>query len=230
MARLNPIQHIAHRFDPKKRQRSVALHAFYRATGMVNFGNVHQHDDEYDPVRGFSSSLTHRDTNYAVGNYNDHDVRVVERYDSYKVPGGDNHAQMWVIFEINLHVRNMPHFFFVPTGVEGKSYSQLFTAQPYLQPINSYVATNHSPEFHGRYQIIARATKAREVNELVTSPIIVGIGTRFWPYGIEIEHGRLYVYITDPKLSKARLEQALASTLWLAETLKETHERNQRLQ
>lgn len=226
MAKPNPLQKMKRRFDPKKRRRSAVLRSFYKATGMVNFGIVHQHDDEYDPVRGFSSSLSHHDTNYAVGSYNDHDIRVVERHDSYLVPGGKRHEQGWVIIEIHLHVRNMPHFVFVPTGVEGKAYSQLYTAQPFLQPISSYVSTNHSPEFHGRYQIIARATKAREVNELVTSPVIVGIGTRFWPHGIEIEHGRLYIYITDKELSKGRLEQALDSAMWLADTLKKNHEHN----
>ena len=42
--------------------------------------------------------------------------------------------------------------------------------------------------------------------------------------GIEIEHGKILIYITEHRLDKAVLETALASSLWLAETIDEVTE------
>lgn len=211
-------------FNPQTRKRSRTLSSFYDTVGLVNFGVASQHDDEFDVIRGFSSSLTHLDADFAVGSYNGFDIRMVDRTDTVTLPGRKNIQQSWCIMEIHLHVRNMPHFFFIPTGPEGNSYTRLFQSQPYMQPISDVAQLNRSPQFHGRYQLLARLTKAPDLEHLMTSPVIVGVGDRFWPYGVEIEHGRLYIYITDKKLDKNKLGQTLASALWLADLLIETHE------
>lgn len=221
--RSNFIRNAFRGIDPAMRDRARVLKRFYNTVGMLYFGDAHQHDDEYDAIRGFSSSLTHRDTHYAVGAYHGYEVRMTYRTDS-KQKGRSFTPPSWTILELTLKVRNMPHFFFAPTGQQGSGYDKLYAEQPHMQPISSYVSTsNHSPEFYGRYQILARSTRARDVDELLDSPTIVGIGTRFWPYGIEIEHGRLYVYIPDKKLSKQKLESTLASAAWLADSLREAH-------
>lgn len=215
---------LAQRFNPKSRQRSKVIRSFYDTAGIVNFGVASQHDDEFDVIRGFSSSLTHYDSNFGVGSYDGFDLRMVDRTDFVSLPGKKHVQQAWFIMEIHLHVRNMPHFFFVPTGTEGGSYTRLFQSQPFMQPISDVAQLNRSPQFHGRYQLLARLTKAPDLEHLMTSPVIVGVGERFWPYGVEIEHGRLYIYITDKKLTKSVLEQSLSSALWLADLLIETHE------
>jgi hypothetical protein len=86
------------------------------------------------------------------------------------------------------------------------------------------ILDNHSPEFHGRFQIVASPTHSHRVETLFSSPIIVGIASRFWPHGIEIEHGKLLIYITEHRLTKTVLESTLASGLWLAETIDESSE------
>jgi hypothetical protein len=155
---------------------------------------------------------------------------MVNRADSHTTAHAKSRSkkkdlQLWTILEITLRVRNMPHIFFVPTGQNGDMYAKLFAEQPYMQPISSYTAADKlTPEFYGRYQILARSTRVQDVEELLSSPIIVGIGARFWPHGIEIEHGKLYIYIPDRKITKARLEHVLASSLWLADSLREAHE------
>ncbi len=223
MARRITVKHLLRGVDPVRRERASVLRRFYNTVGMVHFGTVHQHDDEYDAIRGFSASLTHHDEHYAVGSYNDYDIRMVQRTETNKHSGQATHTP-WLILEVSLRVRNMPHIFFLPAGHEGDGYRKLFAEQPYMQPISSFLSqTHYSPEFHGRYQILARSTRAHDVNELITSPIIVGIGARFWPYGIEIEHGNLYIYDTDKKLSNGKLETMLASALWLADNLRSVH-------
>lgn len=210
---------IFQRFSPALRQRGVTLKKFSNELGLVHFGAVHQHDDDIDAIRGFTASLTHQDTHYAVGTYNGYNIRLVNRFDVIRIAGNPNHEQLWTIIEIDLERTDIPHLFFVPTGHEAGEYGRLFATQPHMQPLNSMILDNRSPEFHGRFQIYASATYSHKVETLFSSPVIVGIGSRFWPHGIEIEHGKLLLYITQHRLTKTVLEHTIASGLWLAETI-----------
>lgn len=224
MVKHRALKSVLRTFSPAIRARGTVLRHFCTTVGLVYFGTVHQHDDEYDAIRGFTASLSHRDTHYAVGSYNGYNLRVVDRFDIIKIAGNAVHEQMWTIFEIELEKKDVPHLFFVPTGHDAGEYSRLFATQPHMQPLNSMILSNHSPEFHGRYQILASATHSHKVETLFSSPIIVGIGSRFWPHAIEVEHGKLLIYITQHRLSKTVLESTLASALWLAETLDEVND------
>jgi hypothetical protein len=219
-ARLATLRHMVRRIAPQLRTRSKVLQAFADTVGFVHFGMVNQHTDDYEAIRGFTASLTHVDTDYIVGTFEGYNVRMVDRFDSYK-HGSHSHEQLWCIMEIDLKNNQVPHVFLTPTGREAGEYDKLFTVQPYLQPLNTMVLQNRSPELHGRYQILARTTHSADVEELLTSPIIAGVATRFWPYGIELHNGKLLIYITQHRLTKTVLESSLASSLWLAEMLDE---------
>jgi len=212
------------RFSPALYKRGATLRRFSDQLGLVHFGDIHQHNDDLDAIRGFTASLTHRDTHFAVGTYNGFNIRMTNRFDVIRIAGNPNHEQLWTIIEIELDAKSIPHMFFIPTGREAGEYGRLYATQPNMQPLNSMILDNRSPEFHGRFQIFASATHSHKVESLFTSPIIVGIGSRFWPHGIEIEHGKLLVYITEDRLTKAVLESALASALWLAETIDSSSE------
>lgn len=212
------------RFSPSLRRRGVELKKLSAALGLVHFGSVHQHDDDIDAIRGFTASLSHRDTHFAVGTYNGFNIRLVNRFDVVKIAGNPHHEQIWTILEVELDSKSLPHVFFVPTGRESGEYGRLYATQPNMKPLNSMIFNNHSPEFHGRFQILASTGQAHAVEQLFTSPIIVGMTSRFWPHGIEIERGKLLIYITEHRLEKAVLESALASGLWLAETIDNARE------
>lgn len=224
MAQGGGFKKLFQRFSPALRRRGVVLKSFSDTIGLVNFGDIHQHDDDLDAIRGFTASLTHRDTNFSVGTYNGFNVRATNRFDVIRIAGNPNHEQLWTILEIEIDTKGLPHMFFIPTGHDAGEYGRLYATQPNMQPLNSMILDNHSPEFHGRFQIFASATHSHKVQTLFTSPIIVGIGSRFWPHGIEIEHGKLLIYITEHRLTKTVLESALVSALWLAETIDDTNE------
>ena len=213
-----------HRFSPQLRRRGATLRSFSGTIGLVHFGSVHQHDDDYAAIHGFTASLTHQDTHYAVGTYNGFNIRFVNRFDVIRVAGNPNHEQLWTILEIELENRSLPHMFFVPTGREAGEYGRIHATQPNIHPLNSALSDIRSPEFHGRFQILANPSHSHTVESFFTSPIIAGIASRFWPHGIEIERGKLLVYITEHRLDKAVLESALLSGLWLAETIDESIE------
>jgi len=218
MAVRRTFQQLLKRASLKLRARGRVMRKFANTIGLVYFGAVDQHEDDHSAIRGFTASLTHKDSHYAVGNYDEYAVRIVDRFDIVPVAGASYHQQVWTILEIQLHTKGLPHMFFVPTGREAGEYGRLFTTQPHLQPLNSMLGIhNRSPEFHGRYQILARTTHSHEVEQLFHSPTIVGIGAKFWPHGIEIHNDILYIYLTQPELTNHALEVALSSGIWLAE-------------
>lgn len=208
--------------SPTARKRGQVLRRLYDTLGLVYFGSIHQHDDDIDTIRGFTASLSHRDLHYAVGTYNGHNLRIVDRFDVIHERGVGNHSQFWAIIEIDLQRQELPHTIFIPTGGKAREYSKVFTTQPHMQPLNSMLTDTHSREFHGRFQILSRATHLHKIEEVFTSPIISAIATRFWPHGIEIERGKLLIHITEKHLSKAMLEATLASAFWLAAAIDES--------
>lgn len=221
-ARVATLRHMVRRFSPQLRTRAGVLKSFAHRMGFVHFGMVDQHDDDYDAIRGFTASLSHIDADYTVGTYQGYNIRMVDRFDSYK-QGSHYHEQLWCIMEIDLHT-SVPHVFLTPTGREAGEYNKLFTVQPHLQPLNKMLLQKHSSEIHGRYQILARTTHTGDVERLLISPVVIGIATRFWPHGIELHNGKLFIYITQHRLTKTVLETTLASALWLAEMIDKEYE------
>lgn len=214
---------IVARLSPTFRERGVLLRKFSQGVGLVHFGTVHQHDDEYSAIHGFTASLTHHDSHYAVGTYDGFNIRMVNRFDVLPVAGRIR-QQFWTIIEIELEKHALPHMFFIPTGTEGGEYGQVYAARPNMQPLNTMLLDNKSPEFHGRFQIVARPVNAAVIETKFSSPLITTIASRFWPHGIEIERGKVLIYVTEHRPTKAVLESALASGLWLAETIDKINE------
>lgn len=224
MKHKSALQSFFHRMSPIARSRGKVLRRLYDTLGLVYFGSVHQHDDELDTIRGFTASLTHKDLHYAVGTHNDYSLRIVDRFDVIKERGKLHHSQFWAIIEIDIHRNGLPHVVFVPTGSEAREYSKVFTGLSHLLPLNTLLTTTRSPEFHGRFQILARPTQLHKIEEIFTSPVIASIATRFWPHGIELEKGKLLVHLTNKHLSRKQLESTLASAFWLAEAIDEIPE------
>ncbi len=218
------LRHMVRGFLPALRKRSAVLRKFADTMGLVYFGSMNQHEDDYEAIRGFTASLSHLDSHYAVGTYEGFDIRMVDRFDSYKRAGNKHHEQLWLIMEVDLQITSLPHVFLVPTGHEAGEYDKLFTTQPHMQPLNTMLLQKHSMEVHGRYQILSRTTNANKVEHLLPTPVMMGIASRFWPHGVEISGGKVYLYITQHRLSKTVLESSLASLLWLAAVLDESNE------
>lgn len=212
---------VLRKFSPTLQQRGKVVRRFADKVGLVYFGDIDQHDDDYSPIRGFTSSITHSDVHYAVGTYNGFDIRLVDRFDLIRNVNRRDHEQLWTILEIDLELPHSPHLFLVPTGHEASEYSRLFSTYPHLQPLNTMIFQNRSNEIHGRFQILSKPSHAATIEALLPSPTVVGIAAKFWPHGIELHNGKLYLYITEHRLSEAALEVSLASLLWLGEVFDE---------
>lgn len=205
---------------PHIRKRGRLLRQFSEKLGLAHLGSMHQHDDEYDAIRGFTASTSHRDAHYAVGTYEGVNVRVVDRFDVQRRHGKLSTPQAWAVFEFELLTTDIPHTFFIPTGKDGGAYERVFSANIHMQPLNSILQhVNHSPSFYGRYQILSRATHSHRVESLLTSPVIFGIGEKLWPHALEVNRNKLYVYQREEALSMERLDTAFIAGLWLVNEL-----------
>lgn len=204
---------------PQIRKRARILKSFSKRIGLAYLGRMDQHDDEYDAVRGFTASISHRDAHYSVGTYEDTNIRLVHRFDTQKHQGTTT-ATGWVIFEFELTARDLPHIFFIPTGKTDISYERVYAANIHMQPLNSILQPlKHSPDIHGRYQIVSRPTHARSVEALLTSPVIFGISEKLWPRGIEIHKNKLYLYMSESSVNAGALDATCLAGLWLTKEL-----------
>lgn len=213
------LQRMVRHYSPHIRERGKVIRYFAKKIGLVYFGTVDQYKDEHEVIRGLTVSTTHRDTHYVVGTFDGYDIHMVDRFDvSY-----DAHHRpvehSWVILQVTLQNRELPHIFFKPIGHSTSAYSKFFTAFKNLLVINDIFSATHSSEFDTRYELYGLATHVVALEDTLTPIVMQTIATRFWPHAIEIYDGKLYVYITENRLNETVLSATLQITTWLADVL-----------
>lgn len=211
-------------YSGQSRRRGALIKKVAKAFELVYFGTVY-YDDEMTPIKGFTLSTSYLDQHFSVGHFDGYAIRLVDRYDTVAVRPGVKEDQNWLIVEISLESSGYPRTCLVPTGPTSNNYARFFTSHTKFQPLNSTVFQTHSPEVHGRFQIIASPSRTSDVEEIFTTPIIMGIAGRFWPHGIEVYKDKLYIYITNRRLSVSTVAAAIDSALWLAQAFDADAER-----
>lgn len=206
-------------YSPRLRARGVVIRRFAKKLGLVYFGTVDQHDDEHEVIRGLTVSTTHKDAHYVVGSFDDYDISIVDRFDVISQTKQKPSQQSWLIFQANLHNKTLPHLFFKPLGHSPQAYNKFFTAYNTLHVINDVFSTNHSRDFHSRYELYGHATHAFGLESTLTSYVTQALAAQFWPHAVEIYNGKLYVYITEHRLDETVLGSTLQATTWLASIL-----------
>jgi len=213
------LQRMLRHYSPQVRARGTVIRRFASKIGLVYFGAVDQHTDDHEVIRGLTVSTTHRDTHYAVGSFDGYDVSLVDRFDVVHDSDRQPHEHSWLILQVSLLNKTLPHVFFKPRGHSPAAYNKFFTAFNSLHVINEVFNETHSPEFHSRYELYGGATHAQELEQTLTPRITQNLAVRFWPHAIEIYEGKLYVYTTEHRLNETVLGSTLQSTVWLASVL-----------
>jgi len=205
--------------SPLAKSRGHIIQAFAKKLGLVYFGAVDQHLDDFDVIRGFTVSTTHQDTHYAVGSFDGYDISLVDRFDTLIDHAGVQTSHHWLIMQIDLTTADpLPHTVLLPIDPH-QSFDKLFQAYSGLQAVNTMLTGAHTPEFHGRYQLYTAPTHAMAVEEFFTPTVTQQIAARLWPHAIEISENKLYLYTSGETLSATMLDSAIESALWLARTL-----------
>jgi hypothetical protein len=210
------LQRMLRHYSPLIRSRGKVMRRFAKKIGLVYFGTVDQHVDEHEVIRGLTVSTTHRDAHYTVGSYDDYDISLVDRFDVSYDSNRSAIEHTWLILQVTLQDATLPHIFFKPIGHSPAAYNKFFTAFTTLHVINDIFNATHSQEFHARYQLYGLATHVVTLEDILTPIVTQTVAARFWPHAIEIYDGKLYVYITEHRLSETVLSATLQATTWLA--------------
>ncbi len=214
------------RFSAESRKRGGVIKKVAKAFELVYFGTVY-YDDDLAPIKGFTLSTSYIDQHFCVGQFDGYSIRLVDRYDTVYSGSGKKRAQNWGIIEITLNNGGFPRICMIPTGPSSKEYVRFFTSHTKFQPLNTTLFQHHSSELHGRFQIMASPSRTSDVEEILTTPIVMGIVARFWPCGVETYKNKLYVYMTNRQLTVPAVSSIVDSALWLAESLDRVQEARQ---
>ena len=213
------LQRMLRHYSPQLRARGKVIRSFASKVGLVYFGTVDQHVDDHEVIRGLTVSTTHRDTHYAVGSFDGYDVSIVDRFDVVHDIQRRPVEHTWLILQVSLLNKTLPHVFFKPRGHSPAAYNKFFTAFNSLHIVNSVFNETHSLEFHSRYELYGNASHIQDLEQTLTAHVTQALAVRFWPHAIEIFDGKLYVYTTEHRLNETVLGSTLQSTVWLASVL-----------
>ena len=200
------------------RARGKVIRHLADKTGLLYFGAVDHHRDEHDVVRGLTVSTSHKDKHYAVGTYDGYDIALVDRYDVTKSPQGTLRHN-WVIIQISLlKAVHIPSVFILPLH-RADRFSHLFTGLRHMAPIEQFSHATFPHEFASRYTVYVPPQHHLNAYDWLSQPLTARIAAHFWPHAIEFKEGKIYVYITEHRLTETVLGSAVESALWLADAL-----------
>jgi len=202
--------------------RRRIIREFAEKHDFVYFGTVDKLIDDAKVVRGFSSTITHRDDNYTVGSLNGYDVRLVDRLDMIELPGGSTEKHQWLIIEVDIH-SDQPTMFFIPSHHAAIHYRKIFTHLRALEQVNlkrySWNSDELSDRFSSRYKLYAKADIHGELEDALRPNILDSIAQHLWPSAIEVSGGFMYLYYVESTLTAETLSWLIKNSTWLAQAL-----------
>ncbi len=209
-----PRKHIFKKFDDK--------------TGLVYFGHVNQHFDEFKMVRGLTMSPNHFDDHFSVGSIGGYSLLVVDRSNFVSVPKKKDVVHNWIIFAFDLHTKTaIPHFFIGANNIDIKPFHALFTTFPNMKDIELGEFEKYDSDFISRFKVYGRPAKSLEIQKILTAEITKTLSAHLWPICVEQHDNVLYLYSTGGNVSLSLLNTMLENGLWLAGRLdKQTEDLN----
>jgi len=182
--------------------------------GLVRFGSVDPRSDDHDSIRGITASVRHRDRHFAVGSYDGYDISIADR--TYQpLHGSVTHT--WCVLQVTLRNADLPYTLITPS-VHIKDFEGVIALQRNLiaAPLETF-----PQEFTSRYRIYTSSHDAHTLETLLPKKLALAGAVRLWPHAVELHHNKLYVYITEHRLTETVLGGAVESALWLADALDE---------
>lgn len=201
-----------------QRTRQI-IKRFADELGMVYFGYVDQHDDDYRLIRGLTASRSHEDNHYTVGSFKGYDISFVVRRDLLKYADQQTADQDWLIMTFDLKTEyELPHFYIM----YHKHQEQLKTKFTTLteMPRSSFVG--HEPRFFDLYTIYGKLEKLQEKCQLISPAMSQGMFETFGDMSVEVSENTLYLYRTGKYPDRSELERILRAGLWMSQTLDES--------
>lgn len=201
------------------KKRGRAIKSLADKAGFIYFGAIDRKRDDVEIIRGVTASTTHRDMHYAVGTYDEYDTQITDRLDVFMDDNNKSKVTHWTIVQIDLKsIRSLPHIFLYPTATYNPAFRHLFSAFNGLQPINSLLDDQHTPEFHNRYHLYVAPSQATYIEKFFSKNITQIFASHFWPHAVEIIGDKVYLYDTSDSITSEQLGALLKLAVWVAAT------------
>lgn len=169
-----------------KKQIKQAFVEYAKKTKAVYLGEVDPHKVEQHLVRGFTTTNTHRDTDHCVGQFLHHDYVLLHRYDK---------ARRYLIAEVDLHLLNpLHHFFVVPNDVAEDMFTLLLAAHLHHRYIPLSPNDGFAPQFKHRYSILSRPEYFHPTLTLLQGELARCLAELKQPFILEVSGTSLFVY------------------------------------
>jgi hypothetical protein len=178
---------------------------------MVYFGSVDPRSDDHDSIRGITASVKHHDRHFSVGSYDGYDITLADR--TYQ-PLHTSKKHTWCVIQVSLHTANLAYTLLTP-HVHLSDFEGVVQLQRNLVAVPSETLPH---ELGSRYTVYTSSHDAHMINALLPRETALEGALRLWPYAVELHKNKLYVYITEHRLTETVLSGAIASALWLADT------------
>jgi hypothetical protein len=184
---------------------------------FIYFGNISKNDD-YIPIRGITSSISHRDYNFYVGTIDDYDIRVINRIDKYTV-NNKKHITDKIIIEIKLKKYSSDNACILMPHSHDTLFENLINRMSVYHEISPAEKYDRIDEFHSRFKLYS--------NEYIDTPLDTWLdietqnvlAVHAWPFSFEIDaNDIMYVYLNRP-FSEIDFDWALKIGVWLADKL-----------
>lgn len=196
----------------RTRQRGKVIRSVADRIGLVSFGSVDPRSDDHDSIRGITASTKHRDRHFAVGTYDGYDISIADR--TYQ-PLNEAIKHTWCVLQISLRSVTLPYTLLTPHALVKE-----FEGAVSLQRNLVLAPTEMLPaEFTSRYSIYTSSHDAHAIGDLLERTTAIAAAVRLWPYAVELHNSKLYLYITEHRLTETVLGSAIESALWLADAL-----------
>lgn len=182
---------------------------------MVYFGQVDPREDEYELVRGLTLSTNHQDNHYTVGTFQERDIILVERRNTFTFPNRPSSSYRWLIAQIDLRRSGLPHLFIDCGHHDATFYANAFLARQGMQDMGNYFG-GFSRGFAQKARLFANPSQYENIGLLMTPEIAETIAQHFSQFDYECFDDRLLVYTNNPLITPTLLEDMLRVGTWLA--------------
>lgn len=185
---------------------------------LVYFGHVDAHEDDHQLIRGLTASTNHKDSHYAVGTFQGHDIMLVQRRNTITFPGKPDSDYKWLIMQVDLKRDNVPHVFMDAHRHSETFYSNMFLKVPHFEDIHD-LFQQRDQHFAARYKVFALPNDYQKIDAVLLPEITNTITQHFSQFDFEIIDDRVYVYASGNMVTLATLQEMLRAGIWLADNL-----------
>jgi hypothetical protein len=199
-------------FVEKKMMRDFA-HKY----GLVYFGTMHKHSDEYELVRGITLHTAHQDRHFTVGNYNGRDVTILQRQVLLSHPHHESAFYKWSILQVDLQRRVLPHLLITAHHDDRLFFDNLQIKLANFQQVTPSLIPN--PDFARHFRVFATTEALDQLPTVLSPEVMAALVHHFKNFDVEMFEDQIIVYTAQSRVTPMLLQELLREGLWLAERL-----------